>query len=474
MSTRTRRAGQKRAIAAYYASKGGKNVLRGHGAYNHPGEYTYRKGTRSYGAYVPPGYQERPAYPKGSRPSPPRPGLGDMLAPVGTVLRAGVNALGRVMGFGDYRVSKNSLVIQDPKGMDPPMVKNIQKGEGFTVRHREYLQDIYSSSSSNATGSNFNLQSFDIQPGSVEAFPWLSQIAADFQEYEVNGMVFEFKSLSADAVVGSNNSGALGSVIMATNYNAAAPNYGNKQDMLESEYSTDGKPSCSLMHPVECKRSLTPVSRLYVRTGSVPTGQDQRLFDLGNFQIATQGMQANSAVQGELWVSYEITFYKPILQGVASGNDLLIDKFQLSAVAAATPLGTSQTLVTGSMIGGAINGVTGTTYTFPTWVLQGFFMIVYHVYGTSSTSLTLPSLSASSGTNLKAIWCTSSGFDLAGTASAPSSGTTTVNFNIVVVYQIGPTAVIPAVITFGTGGTYPAGTTYADLVVTEINSSILS
>jgi len=198
-------------------------------------------------------------------PTPPT-GLGST---IGGWLGHGAQKLVKVLtGFGSYKVEENSL-LSGLEGNDPPMMRNVRKGEAVVVEHREYIMDIFSAPTNGPAGSAFNLQSFDIQPGLENTFPWLTQVAQGFQEYEIQGMIFEFKSLSADAVVGTNNSGALGSVIMATNYNAGAPNFTSKQEMLESEYSSDTKPSESIVHPIECKRSLTPVSRLYVRTGSV-------------------------------------------------------------------------------------------------------------------------------------------------------------------------------------------------------------
>jgi hypothetical protein len=46
------------------------------------------------------------------------------------------------------------------------------------------------------------------------------------------------------------------------------------------------------------------------------------MYDLGNFQLATQGVSAAGVTLGELWVSYDITFYKKQLTGGVLGNDI--------------------------------------------------------------------------------------------------------------------------------------------------------
>jgi hypothetical protein len=44
---------------------------------------------------------------------------------------------------------------------------------------------------------------------------------------------------------------------------------------------------------------------------SLPEGADKQFYDLGLFQLATQGMQNAVGTIGELWCSYEVEFFKP-------------------------------------------------------------------------------------------------------------------------------------------------------------------
>lgn len=230
-------------------------------------------------------------------------------AAVGSALGGLLNrAIYALTGFGDYKIKKNVLLQESN---DPPTVMN--HGKEFVVRHREYIQDMYSASGTANSVSAFAIQAYPIQPGSFVTFPWMSNIADKFEQYRVEGMIFEYKSMFSDAVVTQN--GALGNVILATEYNAGAPAFPNKQAMENYEFAQSCKPSCSVLHPIECARSQSVLSELYIRTGTVPVGEDVKTYDFGDFYFASQGIPlggAGAAVNlGELWVSYQISFLKP-------------------------------------------------------------------------------------------------------------------------------------------------------------------
>lgn len=283
-----------------------------------------------------------------------------------------------VTGVGAYKVNSNTLM----EGTDPPYFSKI--GKGTRVVHREYLQDI-----SGSTG--FQVQSFALNPGLGVSFPWVASFASQFEEYAIRGCIFEFKSTSAVALNSTNT--ALGTVILATEYNAAKAAFISKLQMENYEFTTSGPPSEDIYHPIECARSVNPVSELYVRTGGVPSGQDPRLYDLGLFQLATVGMQA-AAVIGELWVTYDIEFFKPILQ--PNGGQSLVDHWTLNSniVATTSPFGTQQTSRVNAL-GGTLSN--NNTYSLPSDVKVGdTFITMYRVAGTSA-AWTLPTCTLSAG-----------------------------------------------------------------------------
>lgn len=249
-------------------------------------------------------------------------------------------------------------------------------GQETRVRHREYIQDIVVP----ATPTAFTNIAFTINAGNAATFPWLAALAANYQQYKVNGMVFEFKTLSSDITAG----GALGAVILATNYDVTEDAFADKLHMENSQYAVSAKPSQSQIHTIECDPKLTQSKLLYVRDESSATsGLDARMSDLGKFQIATTGLPGSAgAVVGELWVSYDVSLYKP----------------EIAAASVPYPEGTvavsgSKTNLFGSAaVTGTAFTVDTNTATFPT---VGSYMVVLRVNG---TTVIQPTTAASTAT----------------------------------------------------------------------------
>lgn len=216
--------------------------------------------------------------------------------------------LKRLTGFGDY--AEGGGAVAQPAG--PPSIVNKGAGSSVVISHREYIGDIISS----GTANTFKVDSFKLNPGDPSTFPWLANIAANFQQYKLNGCVFEFKTTSADALNSVNT--ALGQIIMATNYNVTQPNFSSKYEMENTEFAMSCKPSSSMLHAIECARGTSVLSELYIAPNGVsPASQPEQFVNFGNFQIATNGMQGTNVNCGELWVSYEVILMKPIVTSVS-------------------------------------------------------------------------------------------------------------------------------------------------------------
>lgn len=231
--------------------------------------------------------------------------LGYVPGPVGLVAKLGTSIARAVTGHGDYRVKSNSLMAAMTSN-GPPRIVNSGSNGGFRISHREYLFDL---GTGTGTPTVFTCQTLSLNPGQADTFPWLSTIAQNFEQYRIHGMLVEFKTLSVDAINSTNIQ--LGAVIIATDYNALHGPFSSKQVMENYEFCSSTKPSCSMIHPIECAAHQTPVENLYIRTGTVPQGSDARLYDLGTINIATQGLPAVATAIGEIWVSYDIEFFKP-------------------------------------------------------------------------------------------------------------------------------------------------------------------
>jgi len=331
---------------------------------------------------------------------------------------------------------------------------------------------VFSSSSSNPAGASaFQNTSYALNPGQSATFPWLSQCAADFEQYEIDGMIVVYRPTSGNAT-GANT--ALGEVAMATNYNAAAVAFPNMQSLLNSEFAVTGPPSQANMHLIECDKNQSPYTELYVRTGGPPSSEDLKTYDFGLLQVATSGCQTLGQQLGELWITYDIVFFKPLLGGIDSGLDIPTDKFQLTGVTGSTPLGTSQLqTVARGQIGGSINGATGTVYTFPQSYSSGTYLIVFACQGTAA-ALTAPTMTVNNSYALLQVWSTNVGSDLKTIAGAPTTGVSSGTFVHCQIISFVTNPTLPVTVTYGTAGTLPTAPTFGDLVITRVNSSLVS
>jgi hypothetical protein len=218
---------------------------------------------------------------------------------------SGVGLANYISGHGDYEIKQNSI-LDTAKSETPSF------GSGsIRVKHREYLQDI------SCEAVDFKIQKFTINPGLEGTFPWMSRVANNFQEYELHGMVFHFKTMSAESV-GSTNT-ALGSVILATLYDVEAPDFSTKREMESTEFCSSSVPSQNCLHAIECAHDESVLNKLYVRSESSGQTGDMRWHDFCNVFVATVGMQAASVI-GELWVTYDVTFRKPRLETPLYGS----------------------------------------------------------------------------------------------------------------------------------------------------------
>jgi hypothetical protein len=226
-----------------------------------------------------------------------KPSYGSMIGgSIGSTLGGMVS---KWMGAGDYSVKQNVLI----KPSSVPIMHSADSSVRIT--HKEFITDITAT-------TDFSNQSFPINPGLSSTFPYLSGIAQNFEQYRILGMVFTFKSTSADSLNSTNT--ALGSMLLATDYNALDSPYVTKAGFLASTFSNSGKPASDILHPIECDTSISsgPAQR-YIRAGTNTDGiGDLRLYDWGNFQIGSVGQQASSVV-GELWVSYAVELINPQL-----------------------------------------------------------------------------------------------------------------------------------------------------------------
>jgi hypothetical protein len=211
----------------------------------------------------------------------------------------------------------------------------------FTITHREYLTDIYApGTAGSGVATAFSSQSFALNPALQSSFTFLSQVAQNFDEYQFHQLLFHYRSTTTD--IGNSTTGQCGTIIMACNYNAAAPAFVDKQSMMEYAHAVSCKVTESLSFGVECDpaKSAAGATSLYTRSNPVVTGQDLKTYDIGLFQVAVANCPAayNGLPIGELWVEYKCSFRKPKLFA-SRGLDCDADEFYISSSLGATMSG---------------------------------------------------------------------------------------------------------------------------------------
>jgi hypothetical protein len=282
-----------------------------------------------------------------------------------------------------------------PRAVKSASPVNPDKGS-VEIVHSEYIDDFFSS----ATSGGFIINTFGINPGNVNMFPWLSGIALQFQKYRFKQLMLEYVPLVSESTsTTANTLLSMGSVVMAVEYDAAAPFYTAKAEMENSEGCVSSKPSTGSTMGIECAPQYNPLSTLYVSsntgiTSSGIVGGDVRLQNLGTFGIASFGVPTASSVPvdlGELWVSYRCCLNAPILSnGAAILSAHLYQNPFIGAPGTTAPFGGAITpliqpsLQSGSSLQGVTVALDG-TITFPASISAGQFMILYWCTGTSAT-----------------------------------------------------------------------------------------
>jgi len=357
--------------------------------------------------------------------------------------------IGRILGSGDYQtnfagVKENQLTASVPAFMGDTI-----------ITHREYITDVVSSS----TAGGFSSFTGPLNPGQGLLFPWLATIAQNYEEYEILGMIFEFKSMSGQTVSSTNTS--LGSVILATLYDPTKPAFSTKAEMENYEFAQSCKPSECVMHAVECKKVLTPVKSLYIRSAATSGTTDLRWSDFGNFTIATVGLPGTSVNVGELWVSYKIALRKPRLPSTPGGS---INQYwtERSGVVNTSPYGTGAA----SAFGSIPITFSGTVMTMTLEPQTSYYFSIFWTGG--AVTWTSPAVTQSSGITTYP-WSNNG----AGTYFvSPETGQVAKQCSIAFYFRTNTAVRSTQTITLSGAGFLPSSITGCEVFVTTVDDSI--
>jgi len=357
----------------------------------------------------------------------------------------GGNIGSRLFGYGAYTQVDAEKILASRV---PDMHATLDRG--VRIAHHEFLGDVTSNTA-------FTVTQYSLNPGINTTFPWLSSVAQAFQEYELNGCVFYFKSTSANALNSTNT--ALGQIIGAVQFNPYQPAPANKIEMLGLSGAADGKPSESNLYAVECKADMVVFRSKLIRTSAV--SDDLAKYDHGNFYLGAAGSQAN-AIVGELHIVYDVLLKKPKLWNSGPSVGWYSHIASWTGVSNTTPLGVSNAIVKDNL------GITtsGQTVTIPaTVVTTGTrYEIQASWTGSGAVGVVPPVITCTNCTNVNTYWTWNNGVSYA--LISPQSGASASSATVRMVVQV-IASNTPIVVSFGLAGTLPTGTPAMDLIITE-------
>jgi len=333
------------------------------------------------------------------------------------------------------------------------IMKTIHNGsvieDTFSIR-REKVVNVVGS-----TGSTLNIKSqLYLNPGNTILFPIFSQIAATYEQYRVNTLVFSYET---EAYAASGSAVSAGKVILATNYDPADAAF-STDGQMENYFNSDrGAPYCEIVHDVlmgDHALKDEPLKDYFVNSSAnliAPTSDttNNKFYDLGNFQLGTQGTVDATSEIGELYVTYSFTMIRPKQQTPLGQNFLSSHYIGTTPTTANAFAGTTQR--TGSNV-----NMTAATNTI-TFQTVGRYVVQYLVTAATSVTITAPTLvGCATVANLQTANL-GNGF-LAGNASAAASYTV----------MLDVTAVAATLVM---NNTVVAGS-FWDLFVTQVSSGL--
>jgi len=265
--------------------------------------------------------------------------------------------LKRLTGLGSYSEGTDPSTVTNSivhmAGAGPGVPAFGEDVSTVNISHREFIANVYAPDSA----AFANIQ-FPINPGLYQTFPWLSQLAQNFDEYTAVQCAFTFRSMVADF---ASNSGQVGTVILATQYNNNEAPFTSARQMLNYDGAMSCKTSQTDIQGVECDPAkLSMGVGKYVRSGPVTANQDLNTLDSGIFNLAIEGVPSTYYGQkmGELWVSYTFQLRKPKEYqslGLSIDQDIFVLPRTIFSLDGSDP--TYQSRMTSALLSGQSNNV---------------------------------------------------------------------------------------------------------------------
>jgi hypothetical protein len=181
---------------------------------------------------------------------------------------------------------------------NPVMRSSGSSDARVTISHSEYVMDINGSIANDLSG----LICLSVNPGNTQTFPWLANIARNYETYLFRKLVFHYQTVK--------NTSAYGTVVLTFDFDAADTPPVTKTGLLQMH----GAVRSVLWADVDCVASPQDLSKFgiqrFVRVHSNPVGTDIKTYDVANLLICPTNC-SDAMMCGELRVSYVVDLMTP-------------------------------------------------------------------------------------------------------------------------------------------------------------------
>jgi len=378
--------------------------------------------------------------------------------------------LKKIFGRGDYMVQPpdidglqaNSMVASATTAE----VANSTPGCIDVIEH-EYLGSF-------GHTVDFTNTTFPIRIDNAQLFPWLHQAAPMYQQYQILGMIFYIKTLSADTVVAPTQ--GVGMAGMFVQYDPLEPAVTDDITAINRLFASSGKISTNQACAVECRRDQTmfPIMKIPVPGQLIESLAE---YQFGTFNLWTSGAANDYPRAFQVYVTYHIRLMKQRIQPIG-GPLFMLDLLANDRTAPLTPVADSA-LVPQPRINslGVILEATHTKLVFPLNLDSYYVYQINWTYSGSTSSANIGTLGLTFSGGLSG---TITYFDQSQTTVlSPAAPTNTGAGNQILInmfyYDGSGTEVDPPSILFSvSSGGYPSGIIGGTLIITAVNPLVSS
>jgi len=154
--------------------------------------------------------------------------------------------------------------------------------------------------------TTYAVRSYPINPGNINLFPWLSEIAPLYEKYRVRDMRFVFVQ-TGSGFAAPNQSGR---VVLGCDYDVMSPDVASIEEAENKNPNVGFAPYESAV--LRLDNSLITPEPKFTRGANYPAGGDPKTYDGGKLFVAVAGTP-NANQIGVLYIEYDIEMITPQL-----------------------------------------------------------------------------------------------------------------------------------------------------------------